>query len=536
MKRHLKKLLMAATVAWLPLPGLSADVTADGGLSKAAVFYEDAYKGLPFEMEKVNQPVFPQRKVSIVDFGAKGDGVAVNTTAINEAIKTVSQQGGGTVVVPQGLWMTGPIQLLDNVNLYMERNALVVFVDDFKAYPIVETNFEGLDTRRCQALLFAENAKNIAITGYGVFDGQGDRWRPVKKSKMTDSQWQTLLASGGVLSEDGSVWYPDSSSLKGAMASPSFNTPMGLTTDAEWEAVRTWLRPEMLRFTGCKKVLLQGVIFRNSPCWTLHPFLCEDVTIDGVQVSNPWYAQNGDALDLDCCNRALIINNVFDAGDDGICIKSGKDEDGRRRGVPCQNVIARNNVVLHGHGGFVVGSEMSGGVKNMFVSDCTFLGTDIGLRFKSNRGRGGVVENIFIDNINMIDIPNEALIFNLYYQGKDPGMNVASDDAKEPVYKVTEETPAFRNIHISNIHARNVGTAIRFNGLPEMPVRNVTVKNAVIDNANHGVLINYAENVSLDNLKVNTKGQTLEVKNTKELIVNGQKHEPIGKIGKNIDL
>ena len=163
-----------------------------------------------------------------------------------------------------------------------------------------------------------------------------------------------------------------------------------------------WLRPVLLNFVKSKRILLEGVTFKNSPSWCLHPLSCEDFTVNNIQVINPWYSQNGDALDLESCKNALILNSVFDAGDDAICIKSGKDENGRRRGEPCQNVIVKNNTVLHGHGGFVVGSEMSGGVKNIYVEDCTFLGTDVGLRFKSTRGRGGVVENIYINNINMM--------------------------------------------------------------------------------------------------------------------------------------
>lgn len=528
-----KHVLLASCLACLPFTGAAA-----AGNTSTTSATEEIYKGLPFRMERVKQTSFPSYKVNVTAFGAKGDGVTLNTSAINAAIKAVHQKGGGTVVIPEGFWLTGPIELLSNVNLYTEKNALVIFTDDFNAYPIVKTNFEGLDTRRCQALLFSNNAENIAVTGHGVFDGRGDSWRPVKKAKMTADQWKSVLAKGGVLNADSTIWYPNAASLKGAKACPAFNNPVGLKTDADWESVRTWLRPEFLRLTGCKRVLLQGVIFKNSPCWTLHPFLCEDVIIDGVQVSNPWYAQNGDALDLDCCNRALIINNVFDAGDDGICIKSGKDEEGRKRGVPCQNVIAKNNVVLHGHGGFVVGSEMSGGVKNMYVSDCTFLGTDVGLRFKSNRGRGGVVENIYIDNINMVDIPNEAIVFNLYYQGKDPGKNPAASaqKEKETLIPVTEETPIFRNIHISNIKAMNVGTAMRFNGLPEMPVRHITVKGAIISDAKQGILVQQTENVTLDDIKVETKGHTIEVKNTKALTINGKKYADTDEKGITINL
>ena len=148
-------------------------------------------------MPKVEQPSFPDYTVNILQFGAKGDGITLNTKAINDAIKAVNAKGGGKVVIPEGLWLTGPIELLSNVNLYTEKNALIVFSDDFNAYPILETSFEGLNTRRCQSPISARNAENIAITGYGVFDGSGDSWRPVKKGKLTAGQWDALVKSGG---------------------------------------------------------------------------------------------------------------------------------------------------------------------------------------------------------------------------------------------------------------------------------------------------------------------------------------------------
>lgn len=488
-----------------------------------SVIDEGVYEGLPFEMQQVEQPVFPEYSVNITDFGAVADGKTLNTEAINNAIKDVNSKGGGKVVIPAGLWLTGPIELKSNVNLYTEQNSLILFTDDFNAYPILETSFEGLETRRCQSPISAWNAENIAITGYGVFDGSGDSWRPVKKGKMTASQWKSLLASGGVVEND--VWYPTAGSLKGAKACKEFNNPEGIETDEEWNEIRPWLRPVLLNIVKSKKVLLEGVTFKNSPSWCLHPLSCEHITIKNVKVFNPWYSQNGDALDLESCNYALIINNVFDAGDDAICIKSGKDEDGRKRGEPCQNVIVKNNVVLHGHGGFVVGSEMSGGVKNIYVSDCTFLGTDVGLRFKSTRGRGGVVENIHIHNINMIDIPHEALLFDLFYGGKGAGEETEEEliaRMKTAIPPVTEETPAFRDIYISGITANGVGRAMFFNGLPEMPIRNIDIKDVQITNAKAGIVISQVENVTIDNANVETEGEVLKVRFAKNVKVNGE--------------
>lgn len=498
------------------------------------------YENLPFEMKAVEQPSFPDYQVSIVDFGAKGDGITLNTEAINKAITSVSEKGGGKVVIPAGIWYTGPIVLKSNVNLHVEANALVIFSDDFMLYPILDTSFEGLNTRRCQSPLSAYGAENIAITGKGVFDGSGDSWRPVKKGKMTDGQWKKLVASGGVV--DGNVWYPTEGSLKGAKATKQFNTPEGLSTPAEWDEVRPWLRPVLLSFVNCKRVLLEDATFKNSPAWCLHPLMCQDITLNRVKVFNPWYSQNGDALDLESCKNALVINCIFDAGDDAICIKSGKDKDGRERGIPCENVVVKNNVVLHGHGGFVVGSEMSGGVKNIYVSDCSFLGTDVGLRFKSTRGRGGVVENIYIDNINMIDIPNEPLLFDLFYGGKGAGEETDEEVAarmRAAIPAVTEETPSFRNIFISNVKCKGTdGRAMFFNGLPEMPVKNVVVKNVIITEAKKGVVISQAEDVTFENVRIETVegSDRMKVNNAKNLKVDGKEYAEIGFKAQSIEL
>ncbi|TWV14723.1 glycoside hydrolase family 28 protein [Bacteroidaceae bacterium HV4-6-C5C] len=515
----LAKKLITAAILIFPLQQVETSVYAQS----TNQIKEDIYSNLPFEMPIVQQPHFSDYSVNIKDFGAKGDGTTLNTQAINNAIKSINAKGGGTVIIPKGVWLTGPIILLSNVNLYTKKNALVLFTNDFNAYPIIKTSFEGMETRRCQSPISAWNEENIAITGDGVFDGSGDSWRPVKKEKMTEIQWNDLVKSGGVLDKSGRIWYPTAGSLKGALACKDFNNPTGIETDEQWNEIRPWLRPVLLNLVKCKKVLLQGVLFKNSPSWCIHPLSCEDITINKVKVFNPWYSQNGDALDLESCKNALIINNIFDAGDDAICLKSGKDEDGRKRGEPCQNVIVKNNTVLHGHGGFVVGSEMSGGVKNIYVTDCTFMGTDVGLRFKSNRGRGGVVENIFIHNINMINIPHEAILFDLFYGGKGAGEESEEDLAGRmhaAIPSVTEETPIFRNIHISNIICTSVGRAMFFNGLPEMPIRDIFINNVNITNANKGIALSQVENVSIDNIQVSTKGASLELNRVKDVKIN----------------
>jgi len=364
--------------------------------------YNYLYTDLPFSMEQVVVPVFPDLKFSITDFGAVGDGVFLNTSAFGKAIDALSQKGGGTLNIPGGIWLTGPITLKSNINLHLEAGSLLIFSKNYDDYPLIETYFEGLVTKRCISPINGKGLENIAITGKGIIDGSGEVWRPVKKGKMTSEQWKQLIAGGGVLNKSKDTWYPTQKSLEGALRTTTFNVPDGIKTDEDWNSVKDFLRPVMIGLIECKKVLLQGIVFQNSPAWNIHPLMCQDMTIEGVTIRNPWYSQNGDGLDLESSRNVVIANSSFDVGDDAICIKSGKDEQGRKRGLPTENVLIDNCTVYHGHGGFVIGSEMSGGARNIKVSNCTFIGTDVGLRFKSNRGRGGIVEDIYIENIKMI--------------------------------------------------------------------------------------------------------------------------------------
>src|SRR5687768_10005520 len=210
---------------------------------------------------------------------------------------------------------------------------------------------------------------------------------------------------------------------------------------AFYNSIKDFLRPNLLLLTNCKYILLDGPTFQNSPAWCLHPLMSEHLTVRNILVKNPWYAQNGDGIDVESCKNVVIENSTFDVGDDGICIKSGRDKAGRERGMPTENLLVRNCTVYHAHGGFVIGSEMSGGARNIIVENCTFDGTDIGLRFKTTRGRGGIVENIFINNIAMKNIPGEAILFDMYYAAQDP--IVLAGEKREPpkvqTLPVTEE-------------------------------------------------------------------------------------------------
>lgn len=489
------------------------------------------YDQLPFDMEEVQQPTFPDYSVTITDFGAVADGGTLCHEAINKAIDHVSAMGGGTVVIPAGLWISGPIELKSNVNLHTEDGALVYFSDDHSLYPIIDTSFEGLETRRCTSPISAWHCENIAITGQGVFDGNGDTWRAVKKDKLTESQWNRLVRSGGVL--DGNTWYPSEGSIKGMRACKEFNNPSGITTPEQWDSIRDWLRPVLLNFVYCRKVLIQDCTFKNSPAWCLHPRSCDHVTLNRVKVSNPWYSQNGDALDLESCTNAIVTRCHFDAGDDAICIKSGKNEDGRRRGEPTRGVIVTGNVIYHGHGGFTVGSEMSGGVQNIWVDNCTFMGTDVGLRFKSCRGRGGLVENIYISHIHMINIPNEGIIFNLFYSGKSR-QEVTYDEEGNALPtilpEVNETTPTFRNIFISDILCKGVGRAVFFNGLPEKRIENIHLDRATFSDAREGAVFSESQDIVINDLHITTThpAPTCRMQGVSNVSVDGKVYRHIG--------
>ncbi|MDR1653169.1 MAG: glycoside hydrolase family 28 protein [Prevotellaceae bacterium] len=485
---------------------------------KNANYFDYLYKDLPFEMPRLTKPTFPAKTVSIVDFGGVGNGITLNTDAFAKAMDALSAQGGGTLRVPSGVWYTGPVIFKSNINLHIEKGALILFSPDFSLYPLVETVFEGLDTRRCQSPISGKNLENIAITGEGAIDGSGEFWRPLKRDKVTESQWKAIVSTGGVI-KDGTTWYPSEGSMKGA-AIADMNVPRGDYSPEQWLEIKDFLRPVMISFMECKNVLIEDILVENTPCWAIHPLMCENVIIDGVMVRNPAYAQNGDGIDLESCKNSIIINCVLDVGDDAICIKSGKDADGRKRARPTENLIVDNCKVFNGHGGFVVGSEMSGGVRNISVSNCVFMGTDVGLRFKSKRGRGGVVENIYASNINMFNIATEPFLFDLYYGGKS-AVEALSDTVSTPktdkIPAADETTPAFRNINVKNLTARNARRAMFFNGLPEMPIDSINVENAFIT-ATYGATLSECKNIVFKNIVIKQKeGEAFNLNNVENI-------------------
>lgn len=479
-------------------------------------FFTQAQQTYSWEnLPVIDQPRFRADTFLVTSYGAKGDGLTLNTKAINQAITECSQKGGGVVVIPAGLWMSGPIILKSNVNLHLKKAATLLFSPDKSQYALVEGFYEGKAAARNQSPISGTDLENVALTGQGIVDGNGDVWRAVHQRQLTDTQWKEKVASGGVLSDDQKTWYP---SIAFKMASKE-NKTMLLTPDKslyEFADMKDFLRPNLVVLLRCKKVLLEGLTFQNSPAWCLHPLLCQHLTLRKLTVKNPEYAHNGDGMDIESCKNFLVEDCSLDVGDDAICIKSGKDEEGRKRGVPTENGIIRNNVVYNGHGGFVVGSEMSGGARYLFVSNCTFMGTDKGLRFKSVRGRGGVVEHIYARNIFMKDIAQEAIFFDMYYFVK-----FATDSPRDERPVVNEGTPVFRNMVFENVVCQGAKKGVFVRGLPEMPIQQVRMKNLVLE-TERGVELIDTRGISLEQVELvtATSEPLVFIENSQQLIFN----------------
>jgi polygalacturonase len=382
---------------------------------------------------------------------------------------------------------------------------------------------------RNQSPLYGENLENIAITGSGVVDGNGDVWRPVKKNKVTPAQWDAFVASGGVVSADGKTWYPSASYIEGERTKDAGIIEADKKPQY-YASIKDFLRPNLLVLKNCKNILLENTTFQNSPAWCLHPLMCQNLTLKNIQVNNPYYAQNGDGIDVESCSNVLIEGSSFATGDDGICMKSGRDDFGRQRNMPTQNVIVRNNVVYHSHGGFVIGSEMSGGVRNVFVYDNTFIGSDNGLRFKTVRGRGGVVSNIYVYNIQMKNIKHDAILFDMYYQAIGSAAEDNVDSRPEPV---TVATPQFQDFKIENVACNGAARGIFVRGLPEMNVKNILLKNINLD-TKKAVEIIEATNIRLDGISIKAEANSsalIYLHNVQDASINNiQSNDAVGNV------
>lgn len=478
-------------------------------------------RDLPFVMPQVPVPTFPDRSFSIVQYGAKADGTTLNTSAFAAAITACAKAGGGTVMVPPGTWLTGPIGLLSNVRLRLERGALVQFSSRLEDFPLIP----GLDGKSKRFIitppLYAFNATNIAVTGEGVFDGAGEVWRYVKKDKLTAAQWKALKASGGFVSPDGKEWWPSRESFEAQERVKTFGQSGEEPTQIDFLRLKEFLRPDLCRFEECTSILIDGPTFENSPRFHIHPVQCENLIIRDTKVLTEWYAQNGDGIDLSACRNAFIYMTTVNVGDDGLCLKPGTIGKNQTPGPACENIVIADCIVYHAHGGFVIGSESYGGARNISVKNCQFIGTDVGIRCKSLRMRGGVIEKIWFDGIQMRGIGTEAILFDMYYSGNAPADESGKARSERSAEPVNDRTPRFCDFVIRNVVCNGAARAVVITGLPEMPVRNILLENVAIAST-EGVALTDAEGITFTRCSITPgKSPVFSVLDSRNITVTG---------------
>jgi hypothetical protein len=390
----------------------------------------------PFPTPPFVRPKFPAAVFDIRDFGAVADAKTKNTAAIRQAIEKAVSAGGGSVLIPPGRFLTGPIRLESNINLYLAAGAELLFSQDFADYlPPVFTRWEGTEVYSYSPLIYAKDCENVAITGSGTLTGQGEAWWPWKASKVAAQQLYDLAAAG-------------------------------VPPEKRVFAAEGTLRPSFIQTVSCKNVLIEGVTITSGPFWTIHPVYSENVIIRRVHVQTE--GPNTDGCDPDSSKNVLIEDSFFSTGDDCVVIKSGLNEDGWRVGKPSENIVVRRLHGEKGHGGVVIGSEMSGGVKNVWVTDSEFKGTDRGLRIKSMRGRGGTIENVYYEHVRHEDLRLMAVEMTTFYNSSN-------------VQPKSKKAPTIRGVHVRDITTSGAARAIDIVGLPELPVQDITFDNVTIE-------------------------------------------------------
>jgi len=433
----------------------------------------------PFEMPLLHTPSFPDLTFDVRDYGAVADGKTKNTAAFKAAIDDCAKAGGGTVLVGAGTWLTGAIRLQSNVNLHIQKEAQVRFSADFGDYlPAVFTRYEGTECYNYSPLIYANGCTDIAITGSGTLDGNGKAWW----------QWRELHRDGPVKLYEMTKGMP--------------------VMDRVFADQIPGLRPSFIQPINCRNVFIEGVTVRSGPMWTIHPAYCENVIVRNVTLSTR--GPNNDGINPDSCRNVLIEHCNFDTSDDAIAIKSGKNEDGWRVGRPCENVVIRHCRFGLGapcDGVVSVGSEMSGGVRNVYIHDCFFDQTVRGFRIKSKRGRGGFVENVYLHNITTARIGGEPVLLNTFY-------------GSDSLQAFTARPPVFRNIHISSIRCQYAENAARIVGLPEQPIQNLTFEDFSVA-AENGLACSDVEGLTLNGLNITAEKKPLiSLKNCRDVVIN----------------
>ena len=363
--------------------------------------------------------------LNVVNYGIVGDGVTNNTQKIRELIELAEKNGGGTIYFPPGKFLTGTIELKSDMTLYIDSGAYILGSPDPEDYPMItKESLPGYNREGHSGLIKAMNAVNVTITGRGVIDGQGYYW---------------------------------------------------------WDNPKNEHRPRAVQFINCTNILIENISIINSAMWTVHPICCSNVTINCVSIKNPATSPNTDGINPESCRHVHISNCTIDVGDDCLTLKSGTEDDEFQKQHACENIVITNCTMLNGHGGVVIGSEMSGGVKNITIANCVFNGTDRGIRIKTRRKRGGYIEDVIISNIIMTKVL-VPFVINGYYQC---GAGVREDDMSLfslEELPVEDNTPSISNIIMVNIRATNVTASAGYiYGIPEKPVSGLSISNYSVD-------------------------------------------------------
>lgn len=439
--------------------------------------WEESY---PLIQQHIQVPVFKNRTYNIVDFGAVSNDTSVlNHEAINRAIAICSLNGGGTVLVPPGTWHTGPITMKSQVNLHLDDRATLLFTTDTKYFPVVLTRWEGVDCYNLQPLIYAYGEKDIAITGKGTIDGGAENENWWKKCGSPRFGWE----EGDISQRTGRPKLLQWANDKVPVSQRVLTAEDGM-------------RPQLLNFYLCKNILIEGVTLLRSPFWVIHPLLCENLTIRGVKMIND--GPNGDGCDPESCKNVLIEDCFFNTGDDCIAIKSGRNNDGRRWAVPSENIIVRNCEMKNGHGGVVIGSEISGGYKNLFVENCQMDSPELDrvIRIKTNTLRGGIIENVYVRNIEVGQCKIAVVSVNLLYEPREIGER--------------SFVPTVRNIFVEDVNCQKTQYGIYLNGIEDQSnIIGIHIKNSSFSNVEKGNFVNgKVDDIHFDNLKINGRNIT----------------------------
>jgi len=413
--------------------------------------------------------------VNVVDFGAVGDGRTLCTTGIQAAINACAAAGGGKVLVPPGKYLTGPIFLKSDLEFEVLAGATLLASTNFADYPTISGWWEGLERTVYASLITGIDLENVAITGHGTLDGQGAVW----------------LEAWGKTRE-----LREKLGLIGREPENPAGSPL------------PWPRPRMINIYRCRRVLIRGLSIHDSPSWTVHPVLCEDVYIEGLTIFNPPHSWNTDGIDPESCRNVRISSCHISTGDDCIMLKSGYKQIPGKPFLPTENVAVTNCTFNAGGCGVGIGSETAGGVRNVAISNCVCDGTTCGLYFRTARGRGNVVENVSAVNVVMRNLEDTGIVFSMFYEDED----------RNTAHPVNVRTPVFRNFHCSDILLDGAKVAVVAEGLPESPIQGLSLENVFVNAAEDGISCYQVHGFSLSNAVLNTdRGPSVGCKNVSDL-------------------